>query len=54
MASADDDCHVGDDMDTLTVMNKDVVMEASSSNVIKQFHYFKAPKISFLHVLNIL
>jgi hypothetical protein len=32
MAMTDDDCHVGDDMDTLTVMNEDVVMEAYSSN----------------------
>jgi hypothetical protein len=26
------DCHIGDDMDTLTVMNEDIVMETYSSN----------------------
>ena len=32
IVATDDDCHVSDDMDTLTVMNEDIAMEASSSN----------------------
>ena len=32
MAATDEDCLVGDDMDTFTLMNEDITMEASSSN----------------------
>jgi hypothetical protein len=32
MAATDEDCLVGDDMDTLTVMKGDIAMGASSSN----------------------
>jgi hypothetical protein len=32
MAATDEDCLVGDDMDTVTVMNEDIAMAASSSN----------------------
>jgi hypothetical protein len=32
MAATNDDCHVDDNMDMLTVMNEDVVMDVSSSN----------------------
>jgi hypothetical protein len=32
MAATNDDHHIGDDMDTLTVMNEDIVMGASSPN----------------------
>ena len=32
MSASSDDRHISDDMDTLTVMNEDIVMEASSSN----------------------
>jgi hypothetical protein len=32
MAATNDVCHIGDDMDTLTMMNDDVVMRASSPN----------------------
>jgi hypothetical protein len=34
MAAVSHNCHVGDDMDTLAVMNENVVMEVSSSNVL--------------------
>jgi hypothetical protein len=32
MAATDEDCLVGDDMDTLIVVNEDIAMRASSSN----------------------
>jgi hypothetical protein len=32
IAVTNNDCHVSDDMDTLTVMYEDIAMEASSSN----------------------
>ena len=32
MDAANNTCHDSDDIDTLTVMNEDVVMDASSSN----------------------
>jgi hypothetical protein len=32
MAVTKDDCYIDDDVDTLTVMNEDVEMEASSPN----------------------
>jgi hypothetical protein len=35
MATIDDDCHVSDNIDTLTVINKDIVIESSSSNDTK-------------------
>jgi hypothetical protein len=36
MATFNDDCHTGSDMDTLTVMNEDVVPDVSSSNDHRQ------------------
>jgi hypothetical protein len=32
MAASNDPCHIGDDIDTLTVMNDDPVIDVSSSN----------------------
>jgi hypothetical protein len=36
MATFNDDCHTGSDMDTLTVMNEDVVPDVPSSNDHRQ------------------
>jgi hypothetical protein len=36
MAAFNDDCHTGSDMDTLTVINENVVLDVSSSNDHRQ------------------
>jgi hypothetical protein len=39
MATTNDECRVGDDMDTLTVMNEGGEMDESSSNDARYYRY---------------